>query len=257
MRATVAHPQRIANLIALDAVWRYYETGHTRLAALRHVSLTIESGSFVAVWGPSGSGKSTLCNLLGMVDLPSSGRVLVNGRNVAEMTDNERCEHRNRAIGIIFQQFNLVPVLDAVENVMIPLQIRGVNDTAARNRAAAILDELGLSAFAGHRPDKLSGGQQQRVAIARALVTAPPIVIADEPTANLDSENALRIVGIMRRFNRAHGTTFVFSTHDQRLLDHVARRICLRDGAITADTAADATAPQIVQAAAPENTETP
>lgn len=224
-----------APLISVDTVWRYYDTGRSRLAALRGINLSIEASSFVAVWGPSGSGKSTLCNLIGMVDTPTSGQVRINGKSTSDLSDKELSRHRNHLVGIVFQQFNLLPVLDAVENVMLPLQLQGISDRQARTRARNMLEEFGLVEFAHQRPDTLSGGQQQRVAVARALVTQPPLVIADEPTANLDSDNAMHIVELMRRYNRQHGTTFVLSTHDQRLLEHVGRRICLRDGTIAED----------------------
>lgn len=224
------------SLVGIENVTKVYRLGETLVPALRGVDLAIDRGEFVAVWGPSGSGKSTLCNLIGGIDMPTSGRVTLNGRNVADLSDNEMSDHRNRSVGFVFQNFNLMHVLSSLENVMLPLTIRGEPARAARRKALAILDEMGLGAFVDHRPDKLSGGQKQRVAIARALVTTPPIVIADEPTANLDSENATRIVDLMNQFNQARGTTFVFSTHDQRLLDRVNRRIQLEDGRILTDT---------------------
>ena len=225
-------------LIELKDAWKYYELGEARLAALKGVSLTIAQGEFVAVWGPSGSGKSTLCNLIGAVDAPTSGEVWFDGRDTTRLSDDARSDHRNRSIGFVFQRFNLVPVLNGLENVMLPLTLGGVPDREARARASAALEELGLAAFMGQRPDRLSGGQQQRVAIARALVTQPRLVIADEPTANLDSENATRIVGLMREVNLKRGTTFIFSTHDQRLLEQVRRRVHLRDGVIAEDETA-------------------
>ena len=223
------------SLIHLDKVWKQYQLGETQVAALKGVDLKIEKGEFVAVWGPSGSGKSTLCNLIGEVDLPTSGTVMINGRNIQELSDDERSDHRNLSVGFVFQKFNLLQVLTTLENVMLPLNLRGGSEAEARDRAVSILNEMGLSAFMDHRPDKLSGGQQQRVAIARALVTNPPLVIADEPTANLDSENANKIVDLMRDFNRSKGTTFIFSTHDQRLLDRVKRQVRLQDGVIVED----------------------
>lgn len=225
------------SLVGMENVAKVYRLGETLVPALRGVDLAIDGGEFVAVWGPSGSGKSTLCNLIGGIDMPTSGRVTLNGRNVADLSDNEMSDHRNRSVGFVFQNFNLMHVLSSLENVMLPLTIRGEPARVARRKAMALLEEMGLGAFVNHRPDKLSGGQKQRVAIARALVTTPPIVIADEPTANLDSENATRIVDLMKQFNQARGTTFVFSTHDQRLLDRVHRRIQLEDGRIRNDTA--------------------
>ena len=223
------------SLITLENVSRIYRLGETSVTAVSGVNMTVAEGEFVAVWGPSGSGKSTLCHLMGMVDTPTGGIVRVNGRDSSALSDDERSEHRNRSVGFIFQQFNLIPVLNAVENVMLPLQIRGEAAPEARRRATAILDEMGLAPFGRQRPDQLSGGQRQRVAIARALVTEPPLVIADEPTANLDTDNALRIVDLMRGFNLTRRTTFIFATHDQRLLERVSRRIRLQDGAIGED----------------------
>ena len=206
--------------------------GENRIKALDRVDLEIESGDFVAVWGPSGSGKSTLCNLIGLLDLPTQGDVLLNGRDTASMPDDVRSGFRGDSIGFVFQGFNLLPVLSAEENIMFPLEIKGEKTRVAREKAKVLLDELGLTGFASHRPQKLSGGQQQRVAIARALITDPDLVIADEPTANLDSVTAKSIIDLMRSINRKTGTTFIFSTHDQRLLDSVNRKILLQDGSI-------------------------
>jgi putative ABC transport system ATP-binding protein len=222
-------------LIELEKVHKKYHLGETTVHALRGVDLRIGAGEFVAIFGPSGSGKSTLCNLIGTVDTATAGSVRINDHDVLTLSDDERSDHRNRSVGFVFQRFNLLAVLNAVENVMLPLQVRGDPAGHARRAALAMLDEVGLSEYAGTLPDKLSGGQQQRVAIARALVTEPPIVIADEPTANLDTESATRIVDLMRRFNHSKGATFIFSTHDQRLLDKVGRRIHLQDGHIVED----------------------
>ncbi|MCK4786435.1 MAG: ABC transporter ATP-binding protein [Desulfobacteraceae bacterium] len=225
----------IMSLIELRQVERIYSLGHTFLTALTAIDLNIEQGEFVAVWGPSGSGKSTLCNLVGALDLPTNGEVTINGRDIAKMTDAEQSVHRNRSVGFIFQRFNLINVLTALENVSLPLTLRGEKEHTSSRKALAMLEAVGLSSEAGRRPDKLSGGQQQRVAIARALVTKPLLVVADEPTANLDSGNSDHIVSLMRHFNRALGTTFLFSTHNERLLAQVSRRIRLHDGRIVED----------------------
>jgi putative ABC transport system ATP-binding protein len=209
-----------------------YHLGETVVHALRGVDLTIDKGEFVAVWGPSGSGKTTLLNLIGAIDEPSGGQLLIEGQEIALLSDNKRTELRNNSIGFIFQGFNLIPVLSALENVMLPLQIKGVSSSTARKKAFLRLSEVELSDFVRHRPDKMSGGQQQRVAIARALVADPSLVIADEPTANLDSDTSRKIIGLMRDLNKRGGTTFIFSTHDQRLLDQVDRLIRLEDGNI-------------------------
>jgi putative ABC transport system ATP-binding protein len=222
-------------LVELRQVGKIYYLGESRITALKGVNLSIHRGEFVAVWGPSGSGKSTLCNLIGLLDMCSSGTVHFEGQDVTALSDDQRSELRNRGIGFVFQSFNLIPVLSALENVMLPLQIAGVSTARAKRAARKRLSEVGLDDHAAHRPAKLSGGQQQRVAIARALVTDPALVIADEPTANLDSENALRITELMRKLNSDSGTTFVFSTHDQRLLERVERQILMRDGEIIDD----------------------
>ena len=225
-------------LIQLQEVVKSYRLGETEIAALRGIDLVIHEGEFIAVWGPSGSGKSTLCNLVGMLDRPTAGAVLLRGQDVSQLSDDQRSDLRNRTFGFVFQSFNLIPVLSALENVMLPLEIQGKSATDARDLALRQMAELGLGDFTRQRPNKLSGGQQQRVALARALITDPSLIIADEPTANLDSGNAGRIIEMMRELNLKRGVTFVFSTHDQRLLAHVQRRILLQDGAIAEDSAA-------------------
>ena len=222
-------------LIELRNIHKEYRLGETRAPALNGINLSIQPGEFVAVWGPSGSGKSTLCNLAGLLDVPTRGTVLLNGRDTATMDDDVRSRFRNHSIGFVFQNFNLVPVLSAIENVMLPLEIRGEKTALARTKAEKRLKSLGLGNLTGNRPHKLSGGQQQRVAIARALITDPDLVIADEPTANLDSGTARQIIELMLDINRTDKATFLFSTHDQRLLDHVHRRILLEDGKIVED----------------------
>jgi putative ABC transport system ATP-binding protein len=219
-------------LIEIKDIKKDYLLGETVVHALRGVDLTIDRGEFVAIWGPSGSGKTTLLNLIGAIDDPSSGQLLIEDQDVARLSDNRRTELRNESIGFIFQGFNLIAVLSALENVMLPLQIKGKSFSVAKDRALSRLNEVGLSDFVRHRPDKMSGGQQQRVAIARALVTNPSLVIADEPTANLDSDTSRSIIGLMRSLNEKEKTTFIFSTHDQRLLDRVGRLVRLEDGRI-------------------------
>ncbi len=219
-------------MIEIREVEKNYQLGATEVPALRGVNLSVQSGEFLSVWGPSGSGKTTLLNLIGAIDEPTRGQVVLDGQEVGKLTDNQRSELRNRSLGFIFQGFNLVPVLTALENVMLPLQIGGVSTGKARRQAKARLEDVDLTNFASHRPDTLSGGQRQRVAIARALITNPCVVIADEPTANLDSVTALSIIGLMRTLNRKEKTTFLFATHDERLLEQVERRIRLEDGRI-------------------------
>jgi putative ABC transport system ATP-binding protein len=219
-------------LIAVNQVGKQYMMGQVSVCALDQVTFAVDKGEFISIWGPSGSGKTTLLNLIGSVDTPTTGEILLEGQDLGAMSDNRRTELRNRLIGFIFQRYNLIPVLTAVENVMLPLQIKGVATAAARKKAMERLETVGLAAVGRHQPDRMSGGQQQRVAVARALITDPPLVIADEPTANLDSETARSLIALMHTINREQGTTFIFSTHDQRLLDHVQRRILLKDGRI-------------------------
>ncbi len=220
------------SFIRLDAVHKTYRLGETTVPALRGASLELRRGEFTALVGPSGSGKSTLLNMIGCIDEPDQGAVLVEGRDVAHLSDDERSQLRNEKIGFIFQSFNLVPVLDVYENVELPLLI---NDRiAASERHDRVLDQ-----YVHHAPDKLSGGQRQRVAIARALVTSPLLVLADEPTANLDSGTAHRLIDLMLALNAQRHVTFFFSTHDEKLMARVARTVYIIDGVISGDTAAE------------------
>lgn len=222
-------------VVETENLTKVYKFGDVEVTALDRVNLSISEREFVAVWGPSGSGKSTFCNVIGLLDAPTSGEVRIRETQVSGLSDTKRSEMRNEYIGFVFQNFNLVPVLSALENVMLPLQIRGVGKAEAREKAANLLEEVELADRMGHRPQKLSGGQQQRVAIARALVSDPLLVIADEPTANLDTKSANLIVNLMRKINESRGAAFVFSTHDDRLLDRVDRKIHLQDGAVLED----------------------
>jgi len=217
--------------VRVENATKSYELGKTTVPALRGVSLAVEAGEFLAVAGPSGSGKSTLLNLIGCLDHPTEGRVLIGEQDVASLNDNALSDLRARKIGFIFQTFNLIPVLSALENVEFPLLFRG-GDHGGRARARRALEEVGLADFARHRPDELSGGQRQRVAVARALVTDPVIVLADEPTANLDSSTGEAIIDLMLEINRRDGTTFIFSTHDPKVMGHAHRVVRLADGVI-------------------------
>jgi len=217
------------NAVRVVDVTKTYELGRTRVPALRGVSLEVEPGEFMAVAGPSGSGKSTLLNLVGCLDQPSSGKVFIEEQDVQSLDDDALSDLRAHKIGFIFQTFNLIPVLSALENVEFPLLFRGGN-TQGRARALRALEEVGLEDCARHRPDELSGGQRQRVAVARALVTDPVIVLADEPTANLDSATGEAIIDLMLEINRRDSTTFIFSTHDPKVMQHARRVARLHDG---------------------------
>src|SRR5687767_15001729 len=221
-----------ARSVGVFDVTKEYELGRTRVTALRGVTLEVEQGEFMAVAGPSGSGKSTLLNLMGCLDHPTSGRVVIGEQDVASLGDDALSDLRARRIGFIFQTFNLIPVLSALENVEFPLlfQGRGGGRGAGRARARRALEEVGLADFVRHRPDELSGGQRQRVAVARVLVTDPEIVLADEPTANLDSATGDAIISLMLEINRRDGTTFIFSTHDAKVMGHAHRVVLLADG---------------------------
>jgi putative ABC transport system ATP-binding protein len=220
-------------LVARD-VTKVFAEGPQAVRALRGVNLEIRRGEFLALVGPSGSGKTTFLNLAGALDVPTSGELTVLGHRIADLTRRERADLRLRSIGFVFQAYNLVPVLTARENVEFVLELQGVG-AERRIRAAAVLDELGLADLADRRPSELSGGQQQRVAVARAVAARPALVLADEPTANLDGENAEVLMHMMRDLRDRHGMTFVFSTHDMRVVAHAVRVVTLVDGAVARD----------------------
>ncbi len=220
-------------VVRMEGLSKAYRLGDATVVALRDINLNIDDGVFLAIAGPSGSGKSTLLNLIGCIDTPSAGRIFVAGHDVTGRSADDLAALRARTIGFIFQNFNLLPVLSAAENVEYPLlQLRELSKAQRRERVRHYLDIVGLSRFAHHRPNQLSGGQRQRVAIARALAVHPKIILADEPTANLDHKTGGRILRLMRKINRSTGATFVFSTHDQRVIDMADRRVDLEDGAI-------------------------
>jgi putative ABC transport system ATP-binding protein len=222
--------------VRLDDVGKNYRNGKLETAAVAGVSFAVGAGEFLSIAGPSGSGKTTLLNLIGCLDRPSAGRIFLEGEEVAAAPKKRLAEIRRSRIGFVFQAFNLIPVLSARENVELPLILAGMADR--RQRRAAVDDLLAAVGLAGlweRRPAQLSGGQQQRVAIARALVKKPALVLADEPTANLDSKNGEAILALMRELNQKLGTTFIFSTHDRMVMDFARRLIRIHDGRITAD----------------------
>lgn len=223
------------NLVEFESVTKRYRLGEVEVTALDSVNFAVRRGDFVAITGPSGSGKTTMLNLIGCLDSPTSGEIRISGRPVSSLDDRALDQLRSRTYGIIFQNFNLVPVLTALENVMLPLHLHKISQEERRMRACAALAAVSLTRFADFRPDQLSGGQRQRVAVARALVTEPKLILADEPTASLDTPSALSLVQLMKDLNSERRVTFVFSTHDQRLLQHVSRVVELRDGRLSAD----------------------
>jgi putative ABC transport system ATP-binding protein len=218
--------------VEAEAVTRTYAMGATTVAALRGVSLRIDRGDYLAVVGPSGSGKSTLMHLLGGLDRPTSGRLLIGGQDVTSLGPNQLARLRNRMIGFVFQSFHLLPRTTAVDNVALPLVYRGVSGRARRQRAAAMLGEVGLSHRLDHRPNQLSGGEQQRVAIARALVTGPSVLLADEPTGNLDTATGQAVLGLLERLNRSSGVAVVLVTHDREVAARAGRQVLMRDGRV-------------------------
>jgi len=220
-------------LVRVENVSKQYMVGEQPVTALNRINMNIEEGVFMAIAGPSGSGKSTLLNLIGCIDTTSSGKIHIAGRDVSGRTPDDLARLRGRSIGFIFQTFNLLPVLSAEENVEYPLlQFKELSVADRRDRVRHYLKMVGLADFGRHRPNQLSGGQRQRVAIARALAIRPKIILADEPTANLDHRTGARILRLMRRINRKTGATFVFSTHDKRVIDMADRRVDLEDGEI-------------------------
>ncbi len=216
--------------IELCNVSKDYQLGNVMVPALKNINLTIKKGAFMSIVGPSGSGKSTILNLVASLDIPSKGEIFFNGLSIKNLSSSELANLRLKSIGIIFQSFNLVPVLNVFENVEYPLLLQNIPRPERRQRVSHLLKAVGLDSRHHHKPDELSGGQRQRVGIARALVTRPSLIIADEPTANLDSHTALSVIELMHRLNKEDGATFIFSTHDNnvvRLTDEVIR---LKDG---------------------------
>jgi len=218
--------------IELENVVKIYKIGEVETRALDGVSLRVDQGEFTTLVGPSGSGKTTMLQLMGCLDRPNSGTVIINDQDVTRLSKNQRADLRRERIGFIFQFFALVPVLTAYENVELPLLLNGVKPGARKQRVLGLLDSVGLAPRAKHRPDQLSGGEQQRVAIARALAPQPLLVLADEPTANLDTENGAQAMEIMQRLNQETGTAFVFATHDPRVVSYARRVVKLQDGRI-------------------------
>ncbi|NBX15949.1 MAG: ABC transporter ATP-binding protein [Proteobacteria bacterium] len=225
------------NIIQIADLKKIYQLGKTSVEALRGVNFSVAEGEFTVVLGPSGSGKTTLLNIIGCLDRATSGQYLLDGEDVSNRDFNDLAEVRNFKIGFIFQNFNLIPVLNVIENIEFPCLVRDKREERAklRERVRAVCAEVGLERFMTHKPDELSGGQRQRVAIARALITEPRLVLADEPTANLDSKTSDQILELMQRLNREHSTTFLFATHDPRVMELARRTVRIKDGLVVPD----------------------
>jgi putative ABC transport system ATP-binding protein len=224
-------------IIQLHDVTRVYRIGEVETHALRGVTLDMEDGEFTAIVGPSGSGKTTMLQLMGCLDRPTGGTVRIKGQDVTQLNPGKRADLRKGAIGFVFQFFALIPGLTAYENIELPLLLTGTRKAERRERVNELLEAVGLSDRARHRPDQMSGGEQQRVAIARALATHPVLILADEPTANLDTENGNQVMEIMQRLNEETGTTFAFATHDPRVIPFARRVVTLRDGRVVTNPA--------------------
>lgn len=219
-------------VIKLENVWKIYKFDHLELAVLKGISLDIKQGAFVVILGPSGSGKSTLLNMLGCLDLPTKGTVFLDGRNISKMSEDELAQARGQKIGFVFQQFNLLQNLTALENVMLPMIFQGKSETQRKKRALSLLDSLGLKNRSIHRPSELSGGEQQRIAIARALSNDPEIIVADEPTGNLDSTTGKKIMEILIDLHKNEKKTIVVVTHDPTIADYGNQVVHIKDGEI-------------------------
>ncbi len=224
-------------IVRVENVSRIYRQGDSEIAALDNVNLTIQAGEFVALVGPSGSGKTTLLNMIGGLDSPTSGHIWIGGTDITRLSRSALSEVRLQHIGFVFQEYNLIPVLSALENVEYVMLLRGIAERECRERAMALLAELGLAGMEHRRPAELSGGEQQRVAVARAIVSEPLIILPDEPTANLDSVSGAALLDLMREMNEKKGVTFVFSTHDPMVMRRAKRIVHMRDGRIIEDVA--------------------
>jgi len=222
-------------VVKIDNVTRVYQIGKVETKALRGINLTIENGEFTTLVGPSGSGKTTLLQMIGCLDQPTSGKVFISGKDVTRLNRNQRADMRRGTIGFIFQFFALIPTLTAYENVEMPLLMNGHSSKERRERVMELLKAVDLADRANNRPDQLSGGQQQRVAVARALAPEPTLVLADEPTANLDTVNGQQVMEIMQKLNQETGVTFIFATHDPRVIKYAKRVVTLQDGLIVND----------------------
>jgi putative ABC transport system ATP-binding protein len=219
-------------IIQLNRVWKTYKMGENLVHALQGIDLDVRQGEFIAIQGPSGSGKSTAMNLIGCLDIPSKGDILLDGHNISKLAESDLAQIRGRKIGFIFQKFNLIETLTALENVMLPMTFQGIPEHERLKRAKSLLTQFGLGDRMDHKPNELSGGQQQRVAISRALAVDPPVILADEPTGNLDSKTGKEVMLFLRELNENHGKTIVLVTHDDVLARAADRIAFLKDGTI-------------------------
>ncbi len=222
-------------IIDVQNVTRLYQQGIVEVAALHDLSLQIEAGEFTAICGPSGSGKTTLLNMIGALDQPTSGRVIIEGQDLGDLDRQQLSHLRRDRIGFVFQSYNLIPVLTAYENAELVLSVQGASQSERKEKVMVLLQAVGLEGLEDRRPSELSGGQQQRVAIARALASGPAVILADEPTANVDSETAVLLLDLMQELNQSHEATFVFSTHDPRVMERARRLVRMVDGQIGSD----------------------
>ena len=221
--------------VQLEGVHKHYGKGDTTVRAVDGITLSIEPGEFTAIVGKSGSGKTTLLDTIGLLMRPTAGRILIDGEDTTAMRDSQRAVYRSHKLGFIFQDFNLLDTLSALENVLLPVRYSGADKKAARKRALDLLEEVGLADRADHRPTQLSGGEKQRVSIARSLINGPTLVLGDEPTGNLDTETSARLLSILRSANRDRGVTFLLVTHDMDLAGHTDRVIRIQDGRVLSD----------------------
>lgn len=223
-------------MISIRSISKTYHASNYPVQALDHIDLTIEPGEFTAIVGPSGSGKTTLLNLIGGLDQPTSGEVQINDTVISELSDNECIDYRLHHIGFVFQSYNLIPVLTAKENIEFLMLLQGRSESERSERVAHLLEAVGIAQQANKRPGEMSGGQQQRVAVARALASRPDLILADEPTANLDGTSTKALLDVMLKLNEDEGTTFIFSTHDHRVIERARRVITIEDGKVIDDT---------------------
>tara|TARA_B100000315_G_C14490357_1_gene547292 strand:+ start:326 stop:1009 length:684 start_codon:yes stop_codon:yes gene_type:complete len=221
------------SIIRLDDVWKIYSLGKAKVNALQGLSIDIKHGEFLSIMGPSGSGKSTAVNMVGSLDIPSKGTIYLEGKDISKLSESDLAQLRGKKIGFIFQQFNLIPTLTALQNITLPMMFQGINENERVKRGMELLEKVDLKDRMHHKPNELSGGQQQRVAIARSLSNDPDVILADEPTGNLDSKTGISVMSFLKELNRKDGKTIIMVTHDNHLAKYADRTVYLKDGKIT------------------------